>query len=128
MTAPDDPVARKQALAVYASLGAALCAQIRDRAIRLGLPADLLGENPVWDQARFSQTTDPFSQEISLLGEWQDGARFGSVTVFPDGRVFAEYQILATHPQQPGKFIEAISVWGQPGQLKSEAVLLDLPE
>lgn len=124
---PDSPAARQQALEVHAETGMALCAAIRERALGLGLPADCLGDQPRWADARFTLKTDPFSQEVSLNGAWQDGSRFGSVTLFTDGRVFAEYQILAPHPRLPGQFIEAISVWGRAGAFKSEAVLLEMP-
>lgn len=123
-----NPAARQQALAIHAETGRALCAAIRERAVGLGLPADCLGDKPQWDDARFTLKADPFSQEVSLYGEWQDGSRFGSVTLFPDGRVFAEYQVLEPHPQRPGQFIEAISLWGRPGAFKSEALLLEIPQ
>lgn len=112
-------------VAGHARLGAAVCDRIRAAASRFGVD---LGNGPSWDGARFEQKTDPYSQETSLLGTWQDGSRFGTVNVFTDGRVFAEYQILAPHPDLPGQFIEAVSVWGNIDKLRSEPVLLAMPE
>jgi hypothetical protein len=112
-------------LADHTRLGAAVCDKIRETATRLGVD---LGDLPVWSHARFTATTDPYSGETHLVGSWQDGDRYGTVTLFADGRVYAEYQILVPHPERPDQFVEAVSVWGDLGKLKSEPVLLALPQ
>jgi hypothetical protein len=112
-------------LADHARLGDAVCDKIREAAARLGVD---LGDRPRWSQARLGETTDPYSGETSLTGTWQDGSRYGSVTLFPDGRVYAEYQLLVPHPSLPGQFVEAVSVWGDASRLKSEPVLLAQPQ
>lgn len=108
-----------------AGLGAAVCAALREQVGKLGLD---IGPEPVWEHAVFCSQTDPFSQEKSLVGTWRGGARYGAVTLFPDGRVFAEYQVLLPHPALAGRFVEAVQVWGRPGAFKGEAVIVDFPE
>lgn len=104
-------------------LGAAVCAAIRRQVEKLGLSLD--PDEPVWEEAGFEKKVDPFSQEESLLGTWRGKARFGTVTVFPDGRIFAEYQVLLPHPQQADAYIEAVQIWGRPDALKGEAVVAE---
>lgn len=111
--------------AACAGLGLAVCTKIRQAAARLGVE---LGDNPAWPPPRLQCRTDPYSGETSLIGHWQDGSRYGSVTLFADQRVLAEYQLLVPHPQLAGQFVEAIQVWGNLDQLKSDPVLLPLPE
>ena len=112
-------------VAAHTPLGQAVCEKIRQAAARLGVD---LGQMPAWPAASYRQQTDPYSGEISLIGTWQDGPRYGTVTLFPDQRIFAEYQILAPHPKLPGQFVEAVNVWGTLHQLKSDPVLLAMPE
>jgi hypothetical protein len=105
--------------------GAAVCRAIRDQVGKLGLD---IGSEPVWEQTVFRSQTDPFSQEKSLVGTWSGGQRYGTVTCFPDGRVFAEYQILLPHPELNGYFVEAVQVWGRPEALRGEAVIVEYPK
>lgn len=114
----------QQAIDAHTALGEEVCHHVQTFAGTLGLD---LGGRPHWPATRFSETTDPYSREVSLVGTWQDGQRFGTATFFPDGRVFAEYQLLVPHPAQPAKFVESVSIWGRAGALKREANLLDMP-
>jgi hypothetical protein len=101
------------------SCGEAICAALRRQAERAGVS---LGEEPRWGEAVFRAETDPFSGETSRVGTW-GGARWGTVTLFPDGRVFAEYQVLAPHPVCPGYYVESVQVWGRDEVLKGDAVI-----
>lgn len=112
-------------VATHTRLGEAVCARIHQAATRLGVD---LGPNPAWPAPSYRQQTDPYSGEISLIGTWKDGQRYGTVTIFPDLRIFAEYQILVPHPELAGQFVEAVQVWGSLDQLKSDPVLLAMPE
>ncbi|MEY2632258.1 MAG: hypothetical protein RIR00_912 [Pseudomonadota bacterium] len=104
-----------------AELGEAVCLALRQQAEKLGLS---LGDEPVWSGLAFSEALDPYSGEVSRIGVWQGQSRYGKVTLFPDGRVFAEYQVLLPHPQQPGHYVEAVQVWGRPPErLRGDAVL-----
>lgn len=102
-------------------IGAEVCQAIRRQVEKLGLE---IGDEPVWAEASFAEQRDPFSGESSLVGVWRGKARYGTVTLFPDGRVFAEYQVLLPHPAQPGQYVEAVQVWGRSGVLKGDPVLV----
>ena len=104
------------------ALGEAVCAAIRGQVAKLGLS---IGDEPLWGDAVFEEKADPFSQEISLVGVWRGKQRYGTVTLFPDGRIFAEYQVLLAHPSQPDRYVESVQIWGRPQQLRGEAVLAE---
>jgi hypothetical protein len=101
-------------------LGETICAALRGQVAKLGLS---IGPEPLWDEASFKEVTDPYSQEISLVGCWSGKARYGTVTLFPDGRIFAEYQVLLPHPAQPESYVEAVQIWGRPEKLRGDAVI-----
>lgn len=101
-------------------LGSEVCLAIRRQVEKLGLT---IGDEPVWAEASFADEVDPYSGERSLVGTWRGKARYGTVTLFPDGRVFAEYQVLLPHPAQPGHYVEAVQVWGRAGALKGDPVI-----
>ncbi len=102
------------------ALGDAICAAIRGQVTKLGLT---IGDEPVWSDAVFAEQADPFSQEISLIGTWRGKQRYGTVTIFPDGRIFAEYQVLLPHPGMADSYVESVQIWGRPQQLRGEAVI-----
>lgn len=102
------------------ALGEATCLALRQQVEKLGLS---IGEEPIWDEARFSEATDPFSQEVSQVAVWQGQARYGKATFFPDGRVFAEYQVLQPNPKDAHSYIEAVQVWGTADRLRGDAVI-----
>ena len=60
---------------------------------------------------------DPYSQEINLIGTWRGKQRYGTVTLFPDGRVFAEYQVLLPHPVREDSYVESVQIWGTTGEV-----------
>jgi len=101
-------------------LGAEVCLAIRRQVEKLGLT---IGDEPVWAEAGFAEQADPYSGETSLVGTWRGKARYGTVTLFPDGRVFAEYQVLLPHPALAGHYVEAVQVWGRTGALKGDPVI-----
>lgn len=98
----------------------AVCNALRGQVEKLGLS---IGKEPVWGNAVFRRETDPFSKQESLVAAWQDQPRNGSVTFFPDGRVFAEYQVLQPQPGRSDSYVEAVQVWGRPDALKGEPVI-----
>jgi len=101
-----------------AELVASVCTALRNEVAKLGLS---IGDEPGPAALVFAEVVDPYSQEVSLSGSWQ-GQRAGTLTVFPDGRVFAEYQVLLPHPQDAQRYVEAVQVWGRPPALRGEAV------
>lgn len=104
-----------------AEVGQAVCTALRSQVEKLGLS---IGNEPIWAEASFETATDPFSHEVSLLAYWRGGARFGKATFFPDGRVFAEYQVLLPHPAQPGHYVDSVQIWGRLEKLRGDAILM----
>ena len=100
-------------------IGESLCQALREQVGKLGLS---IGDEPVWAAASFEMERDPYSQQESVIAVWRGGQRFGKATFFPDGRVFAEYQVLLPHPQDAQRYVEAVQVWGRPPALRGEAV------
>lgn len=104
--------------------GESLCAALRAQAARLGLS---LGDEPVWAAATLATEIDPASQQASAVAVWRGGERYGKATFFPDGRVFAEYQVLQAHPARAGIWVDAVQVWGSPAAWRGDAVLAEMP-
>ena len=105
-----------------AALTAAVCAALRAQVEKIGLS---IGDEPSPDGLSFAEQVDPFSQETSLIGTWKGGWRYGTVTYFPDGRVFAEYQVLLPQPGRPDRYVEAVQVWGRLPRLGGDAVIVE---
>lgn len=105
-------------------IGESLCQALREQVGKLGLS---IGDEPRWSAAGFETVRDPFSQEESVVAVWRGGERFGKATFFPDGRVFAEYQVLLPHPAQAGAYVDAVQVWGRPQAWRGEAVIVEYP-
>ena len=104
------------------TLGETICAALRSRVEKLGLS---IGDEPVWGEAIFLEQADPLSRQTSLVGTWRGKDRYGTVTLFPDGRVFAEYQVLLPHPEKPESYVESMQVWGRAGELRGDAVVVE---
>jgi hypothetical protein len=104
------------------AFGEAVCAALRGQVEKLGLS---IGLEPVWAAASFEQAVDPFSQEASVVAYWRGGARFGKASFFPDGRVFAEYQVLLPSPSDAERYIDTVQVWGNADKLRGEAIAAD---
>lgn len=85
---------------------------------------------PQWDSAQFKLLHDPALGMESLEVLWLGGRgeKLGSATLHGDGTFFAEYDVIQPHPQRSKWFVEAVSAWGAPGVLKSEARLLPMPD
>lgn len=104
--------------------GAAVCEALRRQVAKLGLS---LGDEPDWRQAVFEESTDPYTQEVSKVAYWRGGSRYGKAIFFPDGRLFAEYQVLQPHPTQAEHYVECVQVWGWPERLSGDVVTARLP-
>ena len=104
--------------------GEAVCAALRRQVEKIGLS---IGDEPLWTEACFVETADPYTQEISLVGTWRGKQRYGTVSFRPDGRVFAEYQVLLPHPAIAGSYVESVQVWGHPENLRGDPVIVEYP-
>jgi len=94
----------------------------------LGQEAARYGDVPPirLQDAAFVEVTDPANSLPSYEGTWRNpqGIRCGSLTVNSDGSYYAEYDVLALHPNKPNWFVESVTVWGRDGSLKTEPRLL----
>jgi hypothetical protein len=100
-----------------------LCGVLLKEAARFGtdpLPAIRLQD------AVFVEVTDPANSLPSYEGTWRNpqGIRCGSLTLNSDGSYYAEYDVLALHPDKPTWFVEAVTAWGRDGVVKAEPRLL----
>ncbi|WP_221797321.1 hypothetical protein [Oceanobacter mangrovi] len=80
--------------------------------------------------AETEERRDPYDGSITTYGFWRDanGQLLGTVQIDQSGRVFAEYDVIANHPNKAGWFIASVSVWGGDDKLQSELQLIRLPE
>ncbi len=78
------------------------------------------------DLAEYTLKTDPVDQTDILEGIWRDkrGAKQGEVQIRSDGRLYAEVDVIRSHPTDVRWFVESVTVWGCCGSLKTELRLL----
>jgi hypothetical protein len=76
--------------------------------------------------AVFTRVIDPANGLPGYEGIWRDSRaqKRGSLTINSDGSYHGEFDLLVMHPRKPGWFIEAITVWGRAGVVKTEPRLL----
>lgn len=113
----------EQRIVASRAAGEAVLAGLRSEAAQIGLALP----TPAWDSGQFSLQRDAYSGEESLIARWRGELRNGMIDLRADGRVYAEFDLLAPHPKRPGWFVEAIIAWGEPTALKCEARLLEMP-
>jgi hypothetical protein len=104
-------------------VGEAVCNAIRHQCQKYSVD---IGDEPNWSLLQGESKKDPFSGEMSWQGEWKGGNRYGSITVFSDGRIFAEYQVLKVLDTTPAQFFESVQVWGTPPKLKGDPVIVPM--
>jgi hypothetical protein len=107
-------------------LGEFICARLTAEIRKLGFAPERLAGTPVFDQADFHTSKDPFSGEDTLCGSWRNthGYRVGELKVHGDGSFYAEYDVALPHPTDPRWFVEGVIAWGKHDTIKSEAKLL----
>jgi hypothetical protein len=92
--------------------------------------AALYGADPqpaiLLKDAVFCEIIDRASDLPGYEGTWRNpqGSRCGSLIINSDGSYYAEYDVLALHPGKPNWFVEAVTVWGRDGVVKTEPRLL----
>ncbi len=106
--------------------GEAVCARLQTEIHKLGFMPGQLSHEPVYDQALFETSRDPYSGEDTLCAYWQNprGHRIGQMKFHGDGSFYAEYDVVLPHPKDPRWFVEGVAAWGRDGLIKSEAKLL----
>lgn len=106
-------------------LGEKVCQAILAKAKKLGVAGDESSVAP-WGKARFTLSKDPYSQENSLIGIWQNALDMdcGKILFHGDGSAYAEFDILKPHPTLPGMQILAIEAWLKNGEVKTDLQLI----
>ncbi|QJD28624.1 hypothetical protein [Methylococcus geothermalis] len=107
--------------------GEAVCARLRREIEKLGIAPDRLTRLPVYDEAEFEASKDPYSGEETLCGRWRDarGHSIGQMKFHGDGSFYAEFDVVLPHPGDPRWFVEGVTAWGRGDVIKSEAKLLE---
>ncbi|TNE76740.1 MAG: hypothetical protein EP334_07835 [Gammaproteobacteria bacterium] len=83
-------------------------------------------QNPEVLLTSYELRRDPYDGSEGLHAEWRNGRgqRLGGLQLHGSGQVFAEFDVVQAHPTDSRWFIEAVSAWGNPDNLKSELRLL----
>jgi len=107
-------------------LGEAICARLIKEIYGLGFLPEQIAMKPVYSEARFETSRDPFSGNHTLCAYWHDrnGHRIGEMKFHADGSFFAEYDVILPHPKDPRWFVEGVVAWGRDDVIKSEPKLL----
>ncbi|CAI8718541.1 hypothetical protein [Methylocaldum szegediense] len=107
-------------------LGDAICARLIREIHELGFLPEQIAATPVYREARFENSRDPFSGQYTLCAYWHSpkGHRVGELKFHADGSFFAEYDVCLPHPKDPRWFVEAVVAWGRGDVIKSEPKLL----
>ena len=107
-------------------LGEAVCARLLTEIHKLGFMPGQLSQTPLYDQAGFETSEDPYSGEHTLCAYWKNskGYRIGEMKFHGDGSFYAEYDVVLPHPRDPRWFVEGVVAWGRDNVIKSEAKLL----
>jgi len=102
-----------------------VCSTFRSVLLGMGFEGDHAAM-PAFGQCTLSAVNDDYDGEERITGSWvdADGRQLAHFIRYANGSMFAEKDVLQPHPTQPEHFVEAIEVWGRPGQLKHEARLL----
>lgn len=78
------------------------------------------------EDALFTRVIDRSNGLPGYEGVWRDAhaQKCGSLIINSDGSYCAEFDLLVLHPSKPRWFIEAVTVWGRDGVVKTEPRLL----
>ncbi len=55
-------------------------------------------------------------------------AAMSRMTLRPDGHVHAECDLLVDHPARPGYWMDVLTLWGLPPELRCEPSLIKKPD
>ncbi len=112
-------------------LAESICQRLTEEINGLGFSSAEIQHYPHYDDAVYVLIKDPYTGGHNLTGYWYDEAkkqRIGRLQFNSDGTFYAEYDVLKPHPNNPKRFVEGVTAWGNAAQIKSEAKLLEMPE
>jgi hypothetical protein len=111
----------------FQARGEAICERMAQEILKLGFGDDqVLRLKPIYADASFETSRDPFSGVATLYGVWHDGRgqRLGEIKFHGDGSFFAEYDVVLPHPRDTRWFVEGVTAWGRDDIIKAEPKLL----
>lgn len=81
-----------------------------------------------FNAASFELDTDPYTQKQALQGKWylDKHRKVGEIIFHVDGSFYAEYDVVQPHPKDKRWFVEAMTAWGNEGNIKTDARLLPM--
>ncbi len=107
-------------IAAVQPLGEAVCAALQQALQRQGLHKQVAA----FTSAQYELHKDPFDGQESLKAIWSGAQGYGHIPLYPNGIIYAEYDVLLVHPQKPQWFVEAVTAWGNANEIKTELRLL----
>ena len=98
-----------------------LCLKLRQSGVESELNTSITPQS-----ASYTLLPDPVDKTETLVGTWRDkqGNKKGEIQIREDGGIFAEIDIICNHPTDKRWFIEAITAWGNTGNIITELKLL----
>jgi hypothetical protein len=110
------------------ALAEKICEQLRAAIDKLGFNQPQ--NYPVYQKASYQLIHDPYTGQDNLKVNWFDinNQRIGFLQFNSDNSFYAEYDVVKPHPKKPQWFVEAVSAWGDTGDIKTEAKLLAMPQ
>lgn len=98
---------------------------LRLRLVDTGME-EALNVIPRPELASYRRQIDPFDSSETVVGTWHDehGSQTGEVQIRANGSVYAEVDVIRNLPNDGRWFVEAVTAWGESGNLKSELRLI----
>lgn len=107
--------------------GVSVCQRLTGEINKLGFEINAIRDYPLYDNASYELTNDPYTGKSNLTGFWYDTRnqqRIGRIQFNSDDSFYAEFNIIKPHPQKPEWFVEMVTAWGKENAIKAEAKLL----
>ena len=114
----------------HKELAEEICLTLRTEIYKLGFAESDIKYFPKYDEANYELIKDPFTGNFNLSCYWFDEThknRIGRLHFNSDGTFYAEYDVVKTHPIKTKWFVEGVTAWGRPSNIKAEAKLLEMP-
>jgi len=113
----------------HQEIGQSICKKLIAEMIGLGFKPSEIELQPDYSTAQFEVVKDPYTGDKNLLANWYDQQklRVGQLQFQSNGSIYTEYDVVKNHPSKPRWFVEAVTAWGKPEAVKTEAKLIPLP-
>lgn len=111
-------------------IGDLICEKLIAEIEKTGFSTEEVPGLPIFENAQFSLHKDPYTADENLIGSWfdKDKQKVGNIQFLSDGSFFAEYDVVKPHPTKQQWFVEGVTAWGKPDNIKTEAKLLPVAE